>query len=41
MEGRFPVLYTPNPARWIGRKGCVAKALATALGIKFLKVVEK
>jgi len=41
MQGRFPILVTPNPARWIGRNGRVAKALARALGIKFLKVVEK
>lgn len=41
MQGKFPVIHTPNPARWIGRKGCIAKTLARALGIKFLKVVEK
>lgn len=41
MHGQFPVVHTPDPARWIGRKGCIAKALAKALGIKFLKVVEK
>jgi hypothetical protein len=40
-EGRFPVIKTPYPAKWIGKGGSIAKSLANALGLRFLKVVEK
>lgn len=41
MEDRFPAIHTPDPKGWIGRQGCVAKHLARALGLKFLRVIEK
>jgi hypothetical protein len=41
MEGRFPVIISPDPAFWIGKGGYRAKFLAAALGLRFLKIREK
>lgn len=41
MDGRFPIIVSPDPAFWIGRGGCIAKHLASALGLRFLKVQQK